>query len=168
MVVVKWYKIMQNRVKVTSIFLSALGQSQLYPWKGLKVMLAFRTLDQALPLFLVPLSAGAVPLTDSVAKKHLKDISRLLGFQKPFTFHDFRCGGATWAFRHGGYPPRYAGLVFFMCLDVSSAAFFYSPCGCLFSCSPLYMTTLYWVFGDLVFSLYTICLILYCSLLSYY
>ena len=25
----------------------------------------------------------------------------LLSLQKPFTFHDFRHGGATWTFRHG-------------------------------------------------------------------
>ena len=57
--------------------------------------------DQDLPLFQVPFLNGIVPLTDSVARKHLKDVSRCLGFQKTFTFHDFRRGGATWAFRHG-------------------------------------------------------------------
>ena len=53
-VVVKWSKTMHNRAKVTTISLSALGQSQLCPQKALKAMLASRSLDQDLPLFQVP------------------------------------------------------------------------------------------------------------------
>ena len=36
----------------------------------------------------MPSLTGAIPLTDSAARKHLKDVSRCLGFQKSFTFHD--------------------------------------------------------------------------------
>ena len=53
------------------------------------------------PVFLIPRSNGLVPLTDSVARKHLKDISRVLCLDKVLTFHDFLWGGAAWAFRHG-------------------------------------------------------------------
>ena len=53
------------------------------------------------PLFLVPKVKGLVPLTDSVARKHLKDVCRLLQMQNPVTFHDFRRGGASWAFQNG-------------------------------------------------------------------
>ena len=42
-----------------------------------------------------------MPLTDSVARKHLKDISRSLGLHIPLIFHDFHRGGAAWSFQHG-------------------------------------------------------------------
>ena len=100
-VVVKWSKTLQDRAKVATISISALGQSKLCPWRALKDMFNHIALDQDFPLFQVPSRDGVIPLTDSVARKHLKDVSRLLGFPKTFTFHDFRRGGATWAFRHG-------------------------------------------------------------------
>ena len=99
--VLKWSKTLQDRAKVVTISISALGQSKLCPWRALREMLAATPMDQDLPLFQVPSLTGAIPLTDSVARKHLKDVSRCLGFQKSFTFHDFRRSGATWAFRHG-------------------------------------------------------------------
>ena len=92
---------MQDRARVTTISISALGHSRLCPWRALKDMLYHTSLDQDLPLFQVPFLNGNIPVTDSVARKHLKDVSRSLGFSKPFTFHDFRRRGATWAFRHG-------------------------------------------------------------------
>ena len=100
-VVLKWSKTLQDRVKVATISISALGQSKLCPWRALRDMLDATSPLQDLPLFQVPSSDGQIPLTDSVARKHLKDVSRCLGFHKSFTFHDFRHGGATWAFRHG-------------------------------------------------------------------
>ena len=100
-VVLKWSKTMQGRARIATISISALGHSRLCPWTALKDMLDHTSLDQDLPLFQVPSLNGTIPLTDSVARKHLKDVSRCLGFSKPFTFHDFRPGGATWAFRHG-------------------------------------------------------------------
>ena len=42
-----------------------------------------------------------VPLTDSVARKHLKLVSQLLYLPSPLTFHLFRKSSATWAFQHG-------------------------------------------------------------------
>ena len=53
------------------------------------------------PLFVVPRAQSLVPLTDSVARKHLKDISYHLGVPKSLTFHDFRRAGASWAFQNG-------------------------------------------------------------------
>ena len=93
MVVLKWSKTLQDGAKFTTIPISALGQSKLCPWRALKEMLACSTLDQDRGLFQVASPAGATPLTDSVARKHFKDVSRCLGFHKTFTFHDFRCGG---------------------------------------------------------------------------
>ena len=52
------------------------------------------------PVFLIGRSKGLVPLTDSVARKHLKDIFRALCLDKVLTFHDFRRGEASWAFSH--------------------------------------------------------------------
>ena len=50
--VVNWSKTMQARDKATTtISLSALGKSQLCPWKALKAMLNSRSLNQDLPLF---------------------------------------------------------------------------------------------------------------------
>ena len=50
---------------------------------------------------MIPRQKKWVPLTDSVARKHLKDISKALGLHKAFTFHDFRKAGASWAFDQG-------------------------------------------------------------------
>ena len=92
-VVFKWSKTLPDRAKVATISLSALGQSTLCPWRALGEKLGGSNLDQDLLLFQVPSPAGVIPLTDSVAWKHLKDVSRALGFHYTFTFHDFRRGG---------------------------------------------------------------------------
>ena len=49
----------------------------------------------------MPRARGLAPLTDSVARKHLKDISFHLGLSKMLTFHDFRRAGASWEFQNG-------------------------------------------------------------------
>ena len=53
------------------------------------------------PSFQIPCRQGLQPLTDSVARKHLKGVSNLLGLPRSFTFHDFRQGVASWAFVRG-------------------------------------------------------------------
>ena len=53
------------------------------------------------PLFQIPQADLLSPLTDSAARKHLKQVSSLLGLHRSLTFHDFRGGGGTWAFQHG-------------------------------------------------------------------
>ena len=42
-----------------------------------------------------------VPLTDSVARKHLKNASQVLDISPTLRFHAFRRAGASWAFTHG-------------------------------------------------------------------
>ena len=53
------------------------------------------------PLFTVPRHNNLVPLTDSVARKHLKNASQVLNISPTLTFHAFRRAGASWAFDHG-------------------------------------------------------------------
>ena len=36
-----------------------------------------------------------------MVRKHLKQLCDLLGLPRHYTFHDFRRGGAIWAFTHG-------------------------------------------------------------------
>ena len=101
-VIIKWSKTMQNRAKVATISLSYLGLSPLCPIKALVTMLTASGQDPNLPLFQVFRPAGQVPLTDSVARKHLSSVCHMLPLPKVLTFHDFRHGGGgTWAFRHG-------------------------------------------------------------------
>ena len=57
--------------------------------------------DVESPLFQVPAADVLVPLTDSMASKHLKQVSTALSLCKTLTFHDFRRAGASWAFQHG-------------------------------------------------------------------
>ena len=52
-------------------------------------------------LFRIPRSHGLVPLTDSVARRHLRSVSHILDLNPSLIFHDFRRAGATWAFNHG-------------------------------------------------------------------
>ena len=55
------------------------------------------------PLFQIPRVATLLPQTDSLARKHLKIISAVLGLQKSLTFHDFRrlLGFPAWGFFAG-------------------------------------------------------------------
>ena len=99
--VIKWSKTMQNRKDFTTVSLPDLAGSNLSPIMALRTMFAtFKGTDNS-PVFLIPRNKGLVPLTDSVARKHLKDISKALSLSKVLTFHDFRRGGAAWAFSQG-------------------------------------------------------------------
>ena len=53
------------------------------------------------PLLTVPRKSHLVPLTDSVARKHLMLISQCLKLPVPVTFHVFRRAGGSWAFHQG-------------------------------------------------------------------
>ena len=64
-------------------------------------MLSLMPGDSNVPLFRIPRSHGLVPLTDSVARRHLKAVSNILHLHTSLKFHDFRRAGATWAFIHG-------------------------------------------------------------------
>ena len=98
---IKWSKTMQNRKQAVTIPLPDLGNSLLCPISALSNMVKLVPADSNDPLFLVPRTSRIVPLTDSVARKHLKQISSLLQFNTSLTFHDFRRAGAKWAFQHG-------------------------------------------------------------------
>ena len=100
-VLVKWSKTIQNRRDVATMSIPALGESPLCPINALRTMLEEIPGSDNDPLFLVPKAKGLIPLTDSVARKHLKDVCRLLEVSNPITFHDFRRGGASWAFQNG-------------------------------------------------------------------
>ena len=68
---------------------------------------ALRTLLQAFPgdsnspVFVIPRQKKWVPLTDSVARKHLKDICKALGLQNSLTLNDFRRAGSSWGIHQG-------------------------------------------------------------------
>ena len=57
--------------------------------------------DKNSPMFLVPKIQLLQPLTDSVARKHIKDISHCLGLERSLTCHDFRRAEASWSFQQG-------------------------------------------------------------------
>ena len=98
---IKWSKTMQDRKQAVTIPLPDLGASPLCPIAALHYMIKLVPADSNDPLFLVPRTSRTVPLTDSVARKHLKNISKLLHLTTPLTFHDFRRAGARWAFQQG-------------------------------------------------------------------
>ena len=64
-------------------------------------MLNSKNANKDASLFQIWHHSVVVPLTDSYARKHLKKVSKSLELSKSMTFHAFRRGGATWAFRHG-------------------------------------------------------------------
>ena len=98
---IKWSKTMQNRRDFVTISLPDLAGSHLCPVSALKATFQFFPGSENSPVFVIPRSKGLVPLTDSVARKHLKDMSGFLGLNPSLTFHDFRRGGAAWAFQNG-------------------------------------------------------------------
>ena len=100
-IVVKWSKTRQDRVKTTTVDIPFLGSSALCPISALKQMLSQYPSHPDSPLFQISQAASLTPLTDSAARKHLKQVSSILGLHRSLTFHDFRRGGASWAFQHG-------------------------------------------------------------------
>ena len=64
-------------------------------------MLTNLTSEVDQPLFQIQVAGRCKVLTDSVARKHLKRVSSILNLPRSLTFHDFRRGGATWAFLNG-------------------------------------------------------------------
>ena len=90
MVLIKWPETIQNRKDVATVSIPALGDSPLCPIHVLKTMIQKSPASDNDPMFLIPRAKGLVPLTDFVARKHLKDVCITLGLQKPVTFHYFR------------------------------------------------------------------------------
>ena len=100
-IIIKWSKTLQDRRNVATVTIPALGTSMVCPVKALRDMYASFPAAKDDPLFVYNKNSLLLPLTDSMARKHLKLVSQLLDYPKHFTFHDFRRGGATWGFRHG-------------------------------------------------------------------
>ena len=102
-VVIKWTKTLQDRQQSRTISIPHLGDSMLCPIKALQLMFQKFPADKNSPLFLQDKQGTLVPLTDSIARKHLKQVSSLLSVEPPLTFHLFRKSATTWAF-HNGVP----------------------------------------------------------------
>ena len=100
-IIIKWSKTLQDKSKIHTIPLPFLGDSPLCPIQALQHMLSLMPGDSNVPLFRIPRSHGLVPVTDSVARRHLKAVSDILHLHTSLKFHDFRRAGATWAFNHG-------------------------------------------------------------------
>ena len=101
-ILVKWSKTLQARDKIARIHIPVLPDSSLCPVAALKRMLAMVPGSQDDPLFSICRQGSWVPLTDSIVRKHLTRIIRMLGWEhKHITFHTFRRSGASWAFQHG-------------------------------------------------------------------
>ena len=92
---------MQDRKQAVTFLLPNLGVSPLCPIKAVQQMIRLVSANPNDPLFLVPRSSRLVPLTDSVARKHLKKISNALHTTTYLTFHDLRRAGVRWAFQQG-------------------------------------------------------------------
>ena len=103
LLIIKWSKTIQNRKDIVTLPLPHLGASLLCPIAALNNMIHLHPASQNDPLFILPRSAHHIPLTDSIARKHLKMVSQLLHISPTLTFHAFRRAGASWAF-HNGVP----------------------------------------------------------------
>ena len=98
---IKWSTTLQNRKDIVTISIPCLGDSSLCPIAALNRMIRLYPVSDNEPLFVIPRPQSLHPLTDSVARKHLKDISHHLGLASTLTFRDFRRAGASWSFQNG-------------------------------------------------------------------
>ena len=93
-VIIKWSKTIQDRVSSTTVNIPSLGASALCPIRALRSMLASRQVHPDEPLFLLPVASQWLTLTDSRARKHLKEVFQILDLPRVLIFYDFRRGGA--------------------------------------------------------------------------
>ena len=100
-VIVKWTKTLQDRKQMATITIPSLGDSPLCPMKALINMFHDLPADKNSPLFCITKKSALVPLTDSIARKHLKQVSSFLSISPTLTFHMFRKSATTWAFDKG-------------------------------------------------------------------
>ena len=95
----KWSKIMQTRDKVYTIVLPKLGSSIFCPVNALKRALVAYTPGPNDPLFQILTGSGFQLVTESRLRKVLSKLNVKLGLDPHhFTFHTFRCSGATCAY----------------------------------------------------------------------
>ena len=102
-VIIKRSNTLQDRQQSRTISIPNLGQSPLCPITALQIMFQKFPADINSPLFCQWRLGKLIPLTDSVARKHLKQVSSILQITPPLTFHLFRKSATTWAF-HNGVP----------------------------------------------------------------
>ena len=99
---IKWFKTIQDRKEFATNSIPTLGVSPLCPVMALRLMFCELPAEKNFPFFFCSTKITSFQqLTDSVARKHLKDVLNILGLEKPHTFHDFRRAGASWAFQQG-------------------------------------------------------------------
>ena len=97
--IVKWSKTMQNRNKVAILKLPKIENSILCPVAAIKKLLQATPGSKNSPLFQIKINEKWSPLTDSMARKHLKKILHRLHLENAnITFHTFRRSGASLAF----------------------------------------------------------------------
>ena len=101
-IIVKWSKTLQCRDTVAHIHIPVVPGSRLCPVSALKDMLNLVPGSQDDPLFTIYRQGHWLPLTDTIVRKHLKRVTRKLGWEHmQITFHTFRKSGASWAFQRG-------------------------------------------------------------------
>ena len=99
-IVIKWSKTMQARDKAKVVQIPAISDSPLCPIRALKQLLRLTPGHKNSPLFQILAQGKWVPLTDSILRKNLTSILRLLQLHKSgITFHTFRRSGASLAFQ---------------------------------------------------------------------
>ena len=94
-VLIKWSKTIQNRQEIKTIVVPSLQNSSICPVQAVQKMLASYPGHDNAPMFQIPGDSILIPLTDSKARKHLKNLSLLLQITPTLTFHMFRKGGTT-------------------------------------------------------------------------
>ena len=82
-VLVKWSKTIQNRSDIHTITIPLLGESILCPYNAITCLLKHTSGSSNSPLFAISRSHGPVPLTESVARRHLHSISTKLQISPP-------------------------------------------------------------------------------------
>ena len=100
-IIIKWLKTIQNRTDIRIIAIPALGKSLLCPIAAITELLHTYPGSDNDPLFMIYNKQRLVVLTDSMARKDLKNISQTLHLNPHLTFHTFRKAASTWAFHHG-------------------------------------------------------------------
>ena len=101
LLIVKWSKTIQNHRDIVTLPLPCLGSSLLCPIAALNRMILRYPASNNDPLFILPRNTYHIPLTDSITRKHLKSVSKILNISPPLTFHAFRRAGVSWAFQNG-------------------------------------------------------------------
>ena len=96
---IKWSKTMQNGDRVQCVTIPKLTNRVICPYRALRQLLKSYPMSGHFPLFQIKKTHCLTPLTDSRVRKALKCINSHLGLRPNFfTFHDFRCSGATFVY----------------------------------------------------------------------